>query len=84
MPARGELAFVFTGAAAAYPGMGGPLLRAVPGLVDRLMERFPELARAARRRRDEPGAGGRDVEHVRRFFPDQALERTVARLTTDR
>ena len=44
-PLDGELAFVFTGAAAAYPGMGAPLLEAMPWLTDDLLARFPVLAR---------------------------------------
>lgn len=48
-PITGELAFTFTGAAAAYPGAGRDLLLAWPELGDVLAERFSgvgELARA--------------------------------------
>ena len=48
-PVTGELAFTFTGAAAAYPGAGRELLLAWPELGDALAERFSgvgELARA--------------------------------------
>ncbi|VEG55277.1 Phenolphthiocerol synthesis polyketide synthase type I Pks15/1 [Mycolicibacterium aurum] len=48
-PIVGELAFMFTGAAAAYPGAGRELLLAWPELGDVLAERFSgvgELARA--------------------------------------
>lgn len=48
-PVTGELAFTFTGAAAAYPGAGRELLLAWPELGDVLAERFSgvgELARA--------------------------------------
>lgn len=48
-PMTGELAFTFTGAAAAYPGAGRELLLAWPELGDALAERFSgvgELARA--------------------------------------
>lgn len=48
-PVAGELAFTFTGAAAAYPGAGRELLLAFPELGDALAERFSgvgELARA--------------------------------------
>jgi acyl transferase domain-containing protein/3-hydroxymyristoyl/3-hydroxydecanoyl-(acyl carrier protein) dehydratase len=48
-PVTGELAFTFTGAAAAYPGAGRELLLAWPELGDTLAERFSgvgELARA--------------------------------------
>ncbi len=38
-PVWGEVAFVFTGAAAAYRGMGRDLFRAVPELADRMGER---------------------------------------------
>ena len=40
-PLAGELAFVFTAAGAAYPGMGADLLRAVPELLDPIGARFP-------------------------------------------
>ena len=39
-PIGGELAFVFGGAGAAYPGMGRPLLERLPELASRLSERF--------------------------------------------
>jgi acyl transferase domain-containing protein/3-hydroxymyristoyl/3-hydroxydecanoyl-(acyl carrier protein) dehydratase len=40
-PLSGEMAFVFTGAAAAYPGMGRDLLLAMPDLALRLDRRLP-------------------------------------------
>ncbi len=43
----GELSFVFTGAGAAYRGMGRELLLAMPGLLDRLERRASGLAAAA-------------------------------------
>jgi acyl transferase domain-containing protein/3-hydroxymyristoyl/3-hydroxydecanoyl-(acyl carrier protein) dehydratase/1-acyl-sn-glycerol-3-phosphate acyltransferase len=43
--AAGELAWVFTGAAAAYPGAGRALLRAFPGVGTSLAERAPRLVR---------------------------------------
>ena len=43
-PLAGELAFVFTGAAGSYPGMGRKLLTALPDIGNRLVERFPVLA----------------------------------------
>ena len=46
-PIDGELAFVFTGAGAAYPGMGRKLLLAMPELLDRLDQRMAEVASAA-------------------------------------
>ncbi len=46
-PAGGELAFVFTGAGAAYRGMGCELLAAMPGLLDRLDHRMSDLPAAA-------------------------------------
>ena len=48
-PVTGEVAFMFTGAAAAYPGAGRDLLLAWPEIGDALAERFSgvgELARA--------------------------------------
>jgi acyl transferase domain-containing protein/3-hydroxymyristoyl/3-hydroxydecanoyl-(acyl carrier protein) dehydratase len=43
----GELAFVFTGASAAYPGMGRELLLALPELAEGVAQRFPGLDRRA-------------------------------------
>jgi len=45
-PVSGEMAFVFPGAAAAYPGMGRELLLALPELTDKTLARFPALAYA--------------------------------------
>jgi acyl transferase domain-containing protein/3-hydroxymyristoyl/3-hydroxydecanoyl-(acyl carrier protein) dehydratase/1-acyl-sn-glycerol-3-phosphate acyltransferase len=39
-----EAAWVFTGAAAAYPGAGSALLRAVPSVADALAQRAPRLS----------------------------------------
>ncbi len=41
-PAEGELAFVYTGSAAAYPRMGRGLLTGFPQLARRVGERFPD------------------------------------------
>lgn len=46
-PLAGELAFVFTGAASAYSGMGRELLLAMPGLAERLSARLPGATAAA-------------------------------------
>lgn len=46
-PIAGELAFVYTGAAAAYAGMGRELLMAMPELAERLSIRFSTLAEQA-------------------------------------
>jgi acyl transferase domain-containing protein/3-hydroxymyristoyl/3-hydroxydecanoyl-(acyl carrier protein) dehydratase len=46
-PLGGEVAFVFTGPAGAYPGMGRDLVQAVPELVDRVQARFTTLREAA-------------------------------------
>ena len=46
-PAGGELAFVFTGPAGSYSGMGAALLLALPELQDRLEARFPGVGDAA-------------------------------------
>ncbi|RIE05257.1 beta-ketoacyl synthase N-terminal-like domain-containing protein [Cohnella faecalis] len=46
-PAGGELAFVFSGAASAYAGMGGELLAAIPELGDDIHDRFRTAAEAA-------------------------------------
>ena len=45
-PVDGELAFVFTGAAAAYPGMGRDLALGLPGLVDAVAARCEEMRRS--------------------------------------
>ena len=45
-PVSGELAFVFTGAGAAYRGMGRDLLERLPGLADSLARRSVRLPRA--------------------------------------
>jgi acyl transferase domain-containing protein len=47
-PIGGELAFVFTGAAASYVGMGRELALALPDMVGRLAERFAGMAEATR------------------------------------
>ena len=44
-PMPGELSFVFTGAAAAYQGMGRELLLALPELGDDVIQKFPGLTR---------------------------------------
>jgi acyl transferase domain-containing protein/3-hydroxymyristoyl/3-hydroxydecanoyl-(acyl carrier protein) dehydratase len=46
-PAGGELAFVFTGPAGSYSGMGASLLLALPELQERLEARFPGVGDAA-------------------------------------
>ncbi len=46
-PVQGGLAFVFPGAAAAYPGMGRTLLLAFPELLDSLSDSSPKLTSAA-------------------------------------
>ncbi|MFD2331656.1 beta-ketoacyl synthase N-terminal-like domain-containing protein [Cohnella sp. GCM10020058] len=46
-PAGGELAFVFSGAASAYAGMGGGLLAAIPELGVAIRDRFRTAAEAA-------------------------------------
>lgn len=46
-PLEGEMGYVFTGAAAAYPGMGRELLGAFPHLGPRLLQRYPSLTKAA-------------------------------------
>ncbi|PRC44720.1 beta-ketoacyl synthase, partial [Mycobacterium sp. ITM-2017-0098] len=48
VPIAGELAFTFTGAAAAYPGAGRELLLAWPELGDALAERFSGVGELAR------------------------------------
>jgi acyl transferase domain-containing protein/3-hydroxymyristoyl/3-hydroxydecanoyl-(acyl carrier protein) dehydratase len=45
-PQAGEVAFVFTGAAAGYPGMGQELLLAFPDLWEALLEWAPHLRQA--------------------------------------
>ena len=45
-PVDGELAFVFTGAAAAYPGMARDLALGLPGLVDAVAARCEEMHRS--------------------------------------
>ena len=46
-PCEGELAFVFTGSAAAYPRMGRGLLTGFPALARRVGERFPDALKLA-------------------------------------
>ncbi|MGU3422982.1 beta-ketoacyl synthase N-terminal-like domain-containing protein [Methylobacterium sp. D54C] len=46
-PLAGEMAFVFTGAASAYPGMGASLLLGMPGLIDRVRDRIGDPAAVA-------------------------------------
>jgi acyl transferase domain-containing protein len=46
-PVGGEVAFVFTGPAGAYPGMGRDLVQALPQLVDRVQQRFANPRQAA-------------------------------------
>jgi PfaB family protein len=48
-PMEGELAFVFTMAAAAYPAMGRELLLSLPQLADGAQARFPALGGMAER-----------------------------------
>ncbi|MFO7562215.1 MAG: beta-ketoacyl synthase N-terminal-like domain-containing protein [Enhygromyxa sp.] len=43
-PVAGQIAFVFNGAGAAYPGMGAELLAAIPSLGAAVRERSPALA----------------------------------------
>lgn len=45
-PVTGEMAFVFTGAASAYPDMGRDLFRQLPGICSDLADRMPEAADA--------------------------------------
>jgi 3-hydroxymyristoyl/3-hydroxydecanoyl-(acyl carrier protein) dehydratase/malonyl CoA-acyl carrier protein transacylase len=45
-PVCGEVALVFPGAAAAYPGMGRELMLALPELTEEVLSRFPALAYA--------------------------------------
>ncbi len=46
-PVGGEMAFVFTGSAGAYPGMGHELLLAFPDVMDEIHTRFASLKEAA-------------------------------------
>jgi acyl transferase domain-containing protein/3-hydroxymyristoyl/3-hydroxydecanoyl-(acyl carrier protein) dehydratase/1-acyl-sn-glycerol-3-phosphate acyltransferase len=47
VPLAGEMAFAFTGAASAYPGMGRSLLLAMPELVDGLASRVADIESGA-------------------------------------
>jgi acyl transferase domain-containing protein len=47
-PLKGEVAMTFTGAAAAYQGMGRPLMNAFPGLTDGFRARFSNFDEATR------------------------------------
>ncbi len=83
-PVRGETAFVFTGAGAAYAGQGAPLLRAFPELEDVLVE-HPELAAAY----DAPWIGD-EAPELQRLWSSSALcgvhdrlSREVLKLTPD-
>ena len=46
-PLAGDIAFVFAGAAAAYPGMGETFFRAFPDLVQEVTTRMPRVAASA-------------------------------------
>jgi acyl transferase domain-containing protein/3-hydroxymyristoyl/3-hydroxydecanoyl-(acyl carrier protein) dehydratase/1-acyl-sn-glycerol-3-phosphate acyltransferase len=63
-PIPGELAFVFTGAAAAYPGMGRDLLLALPGLADRFDKNWADAQRYAGWIFDESATPPSDLQQL--------------------
>ena len=78
----GEVAFVFTGPAGAYPGMGRELGLALPGLVDEVASQFDNLDEAVGWIY-EPGAG-RDRPPVDKLWGSSYLSQLHARLTRRR
>ncbi|WP_437302134.1 beta-ketoacyl synthase N-terminal-like domain-containing protein [Sorangium sp. So ce388] len=63
-PAGGQLAFVFTGAAASYAGMGRELALAMPDVTARLGERFASMDQAARWIFDPPVAPSHPLDQL--------------------
>jgi acyl transferase domain-containing protein/3-hydroxymyristoyl/3-hydroxydecanoyl-(acyl carrier protein) dehydratase len=61
-PLEGDVAFVFTGPAGAYAGMGSDLVRAFPELVNGVQEQYPDLREAAGWVYDPPISGEVPVE----------------------
>ncbi len=78
-PLAGDLAFVFTGAGAAYRGMGRELLLAMPGLLDRLERRASGLAAAADWVYDP--ASGAALEPLQQLWGSSFLSQIHAELT---
>ncbi|AUX42373.1 polyketide synthase [Sorangium cellulosum] len=62
--AGGQLAFVFTGAAASYAGMGRELALAMPNAVARLGERFTSMDAATRWIFDPPAEPGHPLDQL--------------------
>src|SRR5690606_29657143 len=79
-PIRGEVAFVFNGAGAAYRGMGKELLAAVPSLGETLRQRSPLLASYFER--DWPGDDA-DTPPLQRLWAASYFCQAHALLSTD-
>jgi len=78
-PVQGDLGFVFSGAGSAYPGMGHPLLAALPELGEKLASRQP--AAAAALRQNWPING--EVPPLQRLWSSSGLCQLHASLTRD-
>ncbi len=76
-PIAGELALVFAGAGAAYPGMGGALLQALPELDQAVRARSPALARAF----DRAWPEDHEVPPLQRLWSSSYLSQVHAELT---
>jgi acyl transferase domain-containing protein/3-hydroxymyristoyl/3-hydroxydecanoyl-(acyl carrier protein) dehydratase/1-acyl-sn-glycerol-3-phosphate acyltransferase len=79
-PVHGEVAFVFGGAGAAYPGMGAELFAALPRLHRFVAEASPELA--AYFDRPWPAADA-DTPPLQRLWASSFLAQAHARLSTE-
>lgn len=77
-PIGGELALVFNGAGAAYPGMGGALLDALPELRRELSSHAPELAASF----FAPWPETDEVEPLQRLWASSYLSQAHARIST--
>ncbi|MEZ5468812.1 MAG: beta-ketoacyl synthase N-terminal-like domain-containing protein [Lysobacterales bacterium] len=78
-PIEGELAFVFAGAGASYPGMGRELLQAFPALLDTLGQRSRRLSTAL----DWSLAGESAPSAVQQLWGASALSQLHLALSTE-
>jgi acyl transferase domain-containing protein/3-hydroxymyristoyl/3-hydroxydecanoyl-(acyl carrier protein) dehydratase/1-acyl-sn-glycerol-3-phosphate acyltransferase len=77
-PIAGELAWVFNGAGAAYPGMGDALLDALPAIRRSLAEHSPGLAACY----DAPWTDATEVEPLQRLWASSYLSQAHARISS--
>lgn len=80
-PIPGELALVFPGAAAAYPGMGREILLTLPELSDALLEKFPGMSHAEEWTDPENEHLMRDPARV--LFGSSFMSQVMARFALD-